>query len=278
MNAASRKQLHFDYDREIKHILIVGLGGTGSQLARSIARMIYDMRSRRLATPELSFIDPDAVSMKNVGRQMFAAADVGHNKAEVLARRFNAALGLEISWLPESFDADRHIGTESWQGRSFLVCGAVDNHLARRALAKRDGVLWIDCGNHFSAGQVVIGTTKDRLVVRKELKHAKSSAEINVLPNAAALFPALLEPEATTEPEVSCADLVALGEQHLLINDLIAGVAAGYVYKLLHRQPITTFISYVDLDLMNVRSVPITAENLRPFLQPARVDREERAG
>ena len=47
---------------------------------------------------------------------------------------------------------------------------------------------------------------------------------------------------------------------------MVAGVAANYVYKLLHRQPITSFITYVDLDGMNVSSKLITEANLKVYL------------
>ena len=68
------------------------------------------------------------------------------------------------------------------------------------------------------------------------------------LPKEGLLFPALLEPEPPAERPLrnarrSCAELVAAGDQHLLVNDWIATVDRHYVYKLLHRQPIVTFAS-----------------------------------
>lgn len=89
------------------------------------------------------------------------------------------------------------------------------------------------------------------------------------LPNAGLLFPTLLEPEPVPqpEPERSCAERVAVREQDLLINDWMATLAAQYIYKLLHRQPITSFVSYISADGMNVRSVPICREELMPYLE-----------
>lgn len=254
----------FDPDMHLKNIVIVGLGGTGSQLSRSVSRMLYDMRSRNLTIPHLTFVDPDRVEAKNVGRQMFTVADIGQYKAECLARRFNRALGLDITWYNEAFDPNKN--TESYYSRpQHLLCGAVDNHEARRALAAADGV-WLDCGNHFSSGQVVIGTTDEALLIQNALAHLNKENQLRVLPNAALVFPQLLEPEETRQPELSCAELVELGEQHLLINDLVATVAAQYVFKLLHRQPITSFLTYVDLDGLTMRSVPITSEDIRAYV------------
>ncbi len=61
-------------------------------------------------------------------------------------------------------------------------------------------------------------------------------------------------------------ELVAAREQDLLINDWMATIAAQYLYKLLHRQPITSFVSYVSADSMSVRSVPICRDELLAYL------------
>lgn len=39
-------EAHFDPHERISEIIVVGLGGTGSQVARSIARIVYDLRLR----------------------------------------------------------------------------------------------------------------------------------------------------------------------------------------------------------------------------------------
>jgi hypothetical protein len=65
----------------------------------------------------------------------------------------------------------------------------------------------------------------------------------------------------------SCAELVAAPEQDLLINDWMAVTAAQYVYRLLHRQPITSFVSYVSADGMSVRSLPICRDDLLTYLR-----------
>lgn len=250
----------FDPFMHLQTVTVVGLGGTGSQVARSLARTIYDMRRARLHTPAVVFIDPDVVEEKNVGRQMFAAGDVGQNKSRVLARRFNQALGLQIAAIDQPVDARRH-----FERHGSLIIGCVDNHDARRELAKVDGI-WLDAGNHFDSGQVCIGNSVDR---ESLLRHVDGEqGKYRYLPSPALLFPQLLQPEPqpTPQPNLSCADLVARGDQHLLINDLVACVVAGYVYKLLHRQPVTTFVSYVSVDALSVRSLPICRDELLAYL------------
>ncbi|MCB9452426.1 MAG: PRTRC system ThiF family protein [Anaerolineaceae bacterium] len=254
----------FDPNTHIQTVTVVGLGGTGAQVARAVARMVVDMKTARLHIPQIVLIDPDTVEEKNVGRQLYTAADVGQKKAHVLMRRFNLALGLDISAIDQPVSAEKNF--ERWGN---LVIGAVDNHLARRELARVNGAIWIDAGNHANAGQVVIGNTGDRETALRYLDG--QNGRYPYLPHAGLLFPALLEPEPEVkpqpEPERSCAELVAAREQDVLVNDWMATITAQYVYKLLRRQPITSFVSYVSADGMSVRSLPICREELEPYLR-----------
>ncbi len=249
----------FDPPQMIQEVVLVGAGGTGSQLARSICRIVYDLKRRRKHIPTIRIVDPDRIEISNVGRQLYtqAEADAGAYKAESLARRFNYSLGLAVEWFNEPFDADKHAGRYS------LICGAVDNHLARREIARAE-CLTLDCGNHAESGQIVLGNTDDLELVRQCIH----TGRYHYLPNFTLLFPALLEPDPAPvpQPAASCAELVETGAQSLLINDLIATVAAQYVYKLLNHEPVTTFLSFCDAGSLNVKSIPLTADNLRVYL------------
>src|SRR5450432_3868132 len=144
----------FNNGQMIQSITLVGLGGTGSQVARSLCRVVYDLKQRRKHIPTLRFVDPDRVENKNLGRQAFSAGDIGDFKSAVLARRFSYSLGLEIEYFTEPFNAEKH------SDRGTLLIGAVDNHLARREMAHAD-ILMLDCGNHKTGGQIVLGNTSD---------------------------------------------------------------------------------------------------------------------
>ena len=95
--------------------------------------------------------------------------------------------------------------------------------------------------------------------------------KVACLPHVGLVFPQILEPEPlpTPEPNASCADLVAQGQQHLLINDAVATVAAHYTYRLLWHEPLTTHLTYLNMDSLNVRSQPITREVLDSYLLSA---------
>lgn len=272
-------------------VLIVGLGGTGSALARHVCRTIFHMRAAGMQTPRsIKFIDPDIVESKNLGRQMFTAGDLGQHKAEVLAKRFSMALGLQVEWYNEKYNPSKHLDQNSSYSDSTILLGCVDNHLARRDLARKSTV-WIDCGNHHNSGQVIIGNVADKSAWQMHIRSAtktkvmkktdfvaggvqalKTKDELwKQLPNAALVFPSLLEPESVKEntPILSCAELIATGEQHLLVNDQVAIVAANYFYRLMMRQSISTFMTYIDGDSLSMRSIPITRDDLEAYVGAA---------
>lgn len=116
--------LTYDPSRYIQEVVLVGCGGTGAQIARTLARIIRMMQDTGKSTPKLRFVDPDVVETKNVGRQLYTDANVGMYKSIELARRFNYALGLEIEAIPEAFNHEDHISS---RGGSTVIIGAVDN-------------------------------------------------------------------------------------------------------------------------------------------------------
>jgi PRTRC genetic system ThiF family protein len=273
-------------------IAVIGCGGTGAQVARLIARMIFDMQRRNMQSiPDLLLIDPDIVEPKNIGRQLFSQAEVGEYKAVAVMRRLNAALGITCSAIPSAVEP-------TMLYRAKIIVGCVDNHLARRVIHEKTESqnyygttqVWIDAGNHRDSGQVLIGSS------RKPCKPDNTGSYTD-LPLPGCIFPALLEPEhavpavrqahrpvperavpelaegvegAEGEPDargLSCAELLELGEQDLLINDWMGIVAAQYVRQLLYMQPITTFLTWIAPSYLSTNSVPISPENLAAYMQ-----------
>jgi len=187
--------------------------------------------------------------------------EIGQPKAAVLARRYNLAFGLDIAAITEPVSATRYFDRYG----AGLVIDAVDNHAARCEIAQIRGGVLLACGNHDTSGQVSIGSSHDLDVIRAAI--TRGGDKIHTLPTAYALFPQLLQPESLDPQPISCADALETGEQHLLINDVIALAASTYIYRLLHRQPITSFLTFVGIDGMPVtRSIPITPDNLTAYL------------
>jgi len=253
----------FDPNTYIKTVTIVGCGGTGAQVARIVGRIAYDMQKSRKHAPQIVLIDPDAVEEKNVGRQLFSPSLLSKNKAECVGRMLNLALGLDVRWIPNHVDAIRHF--DRYGGN--LVISCVDNHEARQEIHRVNGIL-IGAGNHTDAGQVSIGNVDDPDQIRCFMDGR--DGKYPYLPKEGLLFPELLQPEPPRpmpEPTASCAELVAEGSQHLVVNDMMATVVGQYVYRLLHRQPIHSFLTYVSIgDMPTNRSLPICREELEVFL------------
>jgi PRTRC genetic system ThiF family protein len=259
----------FDPGQRIAYIALVGAGGTGAQIARMLARLLYDMKSKELATPTVTIYDPDIVEQRNIGRQLFTAADISHNKAEIVASRLNLTLGLDIIAAPTRFDPrDMHSNSNY---PTTIVIGAVDNAEARQEIAAHIDrcIAWIDCGNHEHGGQVVIGNSNEKGPgLAYNARQTRKSRTYRKIPGPHLIFPELLQPDP--EP-LSCADLTAQNRQALFVNDWMAIAAMSYVQKLLMQEPITSFITYVDTITGNTRSVPITDENIRAAVRQIHV-------
>jgi molybdopterin/thiamine biosynthesis adenylyltransferase len=138
----------FDPHLHPRHLLLLGVGGTGSHIARGLTRLLYHMKTLRMATPTLHLVDPDHVEDKNIGRQLFSPADIGQPKAQVVAQRLSLAFGIDITWTQAALPPTPY----SLAGT--IVIEAVDNPQARRQIAQAyPNTLLIACGNHRQSGQ-----------------------------------------------------------------------------------------------------------------------------
>ena len=243
-------------DSEVFTIALVGCGGTGSHIAQGLARLAAHCQE---SGPQvaLAFIDGDTVEQKNVGRQLFSLADVGKNKAQALAARFGAVFGLQIAAFPMMLSGQRI--THSGYG---VLIGAVDSAAGRRAISEEltnfAWRLWIDCGNHESSGQVVVGSTshRDRLAGA-----CKLPGLCGQLPAAPLLYPELTR-DAPLRPRADCAAAMQDNAQSLMVNQMMAAICLQYLYQVVVRRRLTTFQTVVDLDSLAMRSDPITAAAL----------------
>lgn len=264
-------------------VFLAGCGGTGSHLAQALARIASHLRQRR-AELRIIFCDGDTVEEKNVGRQLFTPADVGHNKAMVLADRFNRLFGLQIEALPEMATVDRlaAVGGHSRRHRrhdaSFgILVGAVDTATARKTLhgalrAQKCWNLWLDCGNHEDSGQVIVGGVTDA----KQLAGAIKLGLCAKLPAPSLVAPELLEATARRRRE-DCAAAMEDNLQSLMINQVVAAAASTYLYKLIVQRRITAFQTTVDLGAQSMRSTPITSRALDEVVRRAAEHAAQRA-
>ena len=161
-------------------IVMLGAGGTGGHIAPHIYRLLYalDRPSRFI------ICDGDKVEFKNLVRQNFSPADLGENKAKILAERYAAVFGMEAEYLPafvEDLDTlTTLIHADGWAGEysryptvreQVILIGAVDNdksrQLCHKAFLKAENLIYIDSGNGEFSGQVVCGVRRNGRTVRK---------------------------------------------------------------------------------------------------------------
>lgn len=230
-------------------IVLVGCGGTGSNLARSLAQIALVCRERGQDV-RLTFVDPDTVERGNVPRQMFAPAEIGMPKAAALATRFSLAWGLPITAIPALFGA---AVLPSGPRHTTILVGCVDAAAGRRAMAKAlsdanalgASMWWLDCGNTAEAGQVLIGSAASRTALAGAFA---ADGVCLALPSPALVAPDLLvaRPEERARPRLSCAELVAANLQSLTINQRVAAEAADFLSRLLVTGSLSRFATYFD--------------------------------
>jgi PRTRC genetic system ThiF family protein len=237
-------------------VVLVGVGGTGSLLASSLARLTYHLRQKGV-TVKLLFVDHDVVERRNVLRQNFVASEVGCFKVDALSYRLNAAFGLDISAVPALFTAGRFVrwtaGSDRRGGANLLI-SAVDNHLARReiaeAVAGQNGRWWcLDLGNEFHSGQVLLGNVADVEAIRFDPMGLCSG-----LPSPYVQESALLKAPLVEADPLSCAALTQRSEQSLVVNQMAAAIAAQYCCDFLVRRELRQFASYFSLEPVNTQS------------------------
>ena len=133
-------------------LLQIGVGGTGSYLVPPLSKFIKRINDMIV---EYTICDFDTVESKNVSRQNFFFDDVGKNKSEVLAKRFNINYynGKMREELIEYFLNRKNMN---------IVIGCVDTVSSRieiiEGIRKLDhkNVYYVDAGNFDSRGQVIV--------------------------------------------------------------------------------------------------------------------------
>lgn len=107
---------------EDSQILIAGVGGTGSEVAKNLAL---------LGTGKIILVDADTIEFSNLNRQMlFREEDVGQKKSEIARKRIQEQYNPDIQI--ESFpDILQNIPHRVFQ-EADIIAGCVDNFLARQ--------------------------------------------------------------------------------------------------------------------------------------------------
>lgn len=214
---------HILHPRLLAHVVdvtLVGCGGNGSQMLTGLARLHIALRALGHPGLHVTAYDPDAVSLANIGRQLFAAGDVGTNKATVLINRLNSYYGLPWVALPKRYQRS---------GRPDILITCVDSRAARARI--RDAMAaqghhpyyWMDLGNRAADGQTVLG------IPAWDDKHSANPLR---LPTAPELFPEIADTKLREDNTPSCSLADALGKQELFINQAVVTISLQILWQL----------------------------------------------
>lgn len=251
-------------------LVLIGCGGTGSYLAQNIARLSYVLRQAGKEIRAL-FIDPEKVEAGNVGRQNFCPAEIGRSKAEALSTRYNLSYGLKSEWMEKSFD-DGCLNRMNTDGPIILI-GAVDSAKSRavidRVCRREYRTYWLDCGNLYTNGQILIGNSETG---RMNLEESLTSLGLcGDLPYPSIQHPEIIDPQKdAVRAPASCAQLIMRGEQGLFVNQTVAAYGASMLYQILAERSLKQFSIYFDLANGTNRSLAITEENLKKYFKARR--------
>ncbi len=230
--------MKFSSTRPIK-IVMLGAGGTGGHIAPHLYRLLYALDR------QVRFVicDGDIVEEKNLVRQNFISADIGENKAKVLASRYSSVFGMETEYVPSfiedaealknlvsptvwhsGYGADRVVTTEL-----VVLIGAVDNNKSRRlcheVFHQMKELIYIDSGNGEYTGQVVCGIRRGNRTFYKPV---------------GAIYPDVLENTDKFPTELSCAEASISAPQAMTANITAATIVVNMVYNILATGNLTT--------------------------------------
>jgi molybdopterin/thiamine biosynthesis adenylyltransferase len=218
-----------------ERIVLVGLGGIGSQLLPSLVRYLAIRPEPR---PLLVLVDGDAYEPGNRTRQVFPETAIGTNKAEALAEVYR---GLTVQAVAD-YLTDENVATIIRDGD--LVLLAVDNHWSRflvdRHLAGLQEVTLISGGNDETDGNV-------QLVRRREGQFVDGSlAEIHVEIGRAT--------EAEFAARNGCERQAEERPQLVVTNLMVASAMLNCLWAVLERGSVSYSEVYLDVVANAMRS------------------------
>lgn len=242
--------MRFSKTRPVK-IVQLGAGGTGGHIAPHIYRLLY-----ALDRPVRYIIcDGDIVEEKNLVRQNFTPADLGENKAKVLAERYSAVFGMETEYVPSFVESEEQLRQlltpAAWRVGTYgqevikemvILLGVVDNNKSRqlchRIFHQARELIYIDSGNGEFTGQVVCGIRQ---------------AGRTIYPPIGTAYPDVLEDTDKFPTELSCAEASVSAPQSMAANITAAMAVVSIVYNILALGESTVRQATFSTKTVNVR-------------------------
>ena len=246
-------------------IAVAGCGGNGSQFLNGLARIHLALNALGHSGFKVVAFDPDIITPANIGRQLFAPADVGQSKAHVLINRLNHYYGLK--WEAVHGYLNQQIDNGQIAVPDFLV-GCVDTVRARRQLATcRCARYWLDLGNTDKKGQVILGelehewkrnnNPRSQNAMSAERKAKLKAEQPKRLPHVCDIFPELLKGKIKEDDAPSCSLAEALERQDLFINQTVATFALQLLWQFIRHGGLDIHGYFINLESGKVTPLPI---------------------
>jgi PRTRC genetic system ThiF family protein len=232
------------------NVLVVGAGGNGSAIFLHLPYLHQALRVWGHAGLNVTLVDGDEVSETNCVRQPFASADVGLNKAVVLANRVNLFWGLRWRAVPEHFRRDF---LDDSRDQTHLLISCVDTRAARQMIAgavtsnRNSTAYWLDLGNNAASGQYVLG----------QPRNWRNAQKGDRLRTVVELYPDIAAPEIGEDPLPSCSAIEALERQEPFINQVLATSALAMLSRLLRYGTISHHGAFFNATTGRMSIMPI---------------------
>lgn len=234
-------------------VALIGLGGTGGEMADNLARLHLILKELDAESGlKITFFDDDVVSKSNIGRTRFSPSDVGQQKAELMAYRYNMFYGLDIEYQNKRFDINSTLDYD-------LIVSATDSAKFRvdmgEFIAKKrvnadfytKDRLWLDMGNETYSAQVVLSHI------------TKGNRNNPTLPTVYDLYKEELIEAVESEKleKTSCGLLDSLSAQSPFINKAISTQAGVMLDKLFRKGVLLNHGAFINIDKTEAKPLAI---------------------
>lgn len=248
------------------HIVVIGLGGTGSHMADNILRIAKYLTLQGTRDIICTFADGDIVEAKNCERQNFFTPDIHKNKAEVQASRYGRLFGMEVSVVKNFIEDVQMLKDICFVDDYFpIIVSCVDNHETRKMIWQMfqempEKLIWLDSGNSQFTGQVIMGYNSST-----KLDGNRKNPHMFKTPCIMEVHPEILDKKDKFKSEESCDDRAVENIQNIAANITSSTCQFNILNALLSETGISIYMLRFNAQTGAVSSFANTKEELAQY-------------